>query len=228
LDNNSFIQPDFRILFLFFCTLFLSLVITKNALSAEVKEPVHLKADTLQYFRKKDIYLAAGSVSITQGVMQVEGDSLSLIAETGEATVFGNVHFFDGENNIDAKKIVFNIDTKLGVLYKGKIFIKGDNYHIEGTQIVKDGVDHYTLENGSFTACDCEENPAWQFRASKLDLTLDEYLFAKHVLFYVKNVPVFYLPYFVAPVKRERSTGLLVPHVGFSSRDGFQFQQDFF
>ncbi len=160
--------------------------------------------------------------------MQVTGDSLSLAGETGEATVFGNVHLFDGENHINAKKIVFNIDTKFGILYEGKLFIKEDNYHIEGEEILKDGIDHYTLINGSFTACDCEEDPVWRFRAAKLDLTLDKYLFATHVLFYVRDVPVLYLPYFVAPVKRERSTGLLIPHVGFSSRDGFKFQQDFF
>lgn len=160
--------------------------------------------------------------------MRVTGDSLSLSPKTGETTVFGNVHFFDGENQINAQKIIFNVDTKVGILYKGKLYIKEDNYHIEGEEIVKDDIKHYILKKGAFTACDCEETPAWRFRAAKLDLTLDEYLFAKHVFFYIRDVPILYLPYFVAPVKRARSTGLLIPHVGFSTRDGFQFKQDFF
>ncbi len=187
-----------------------------------------MKADTLQYFSENDIYLAAGAVTIKQGLMRVTGDSLSLEAETGEATVFGNVHFFDGENTIEAKKIVFNLNTKLGMLYKGKLFLKADNYHITGEQISKDGVNHYTLEDASFTTCDCENNPAWRFRVDALDLTLDKYLFAKNVLFYVRDIPVLYLPYFVAPIKRERSTGLLIPHAGFSTRDGFKYRQELF
>ncbi len=155
-------------------------------------------------------------------------DSARLRGKTGEVEAFGNVHFFDGKNTFDAKRLVFNVDTKLGILYNGKLFIKEDNYHIEGEKITRTAIDRYELEIGSFTSCDCEDDRAWHFRAKKLDLHVDEYLFAKHVLFYVKDIPVFYIPYFVIPVKRERQSGLLIPRIGYSSRYGLRYEQDFF
>ncbi|MFQ5597936.1 MAG: LPS-assembly protein LptD [Nitrospiria bacterium] len=194
----------------------------------EGKAPVLLKADQLQYFKGTDTYLATGSVSIRQGPKQVDADSLRLKGKTGRVDAFGNVHFFDGENAIEANRITFNIDSELGVLYQGKLFLKKDNYHIEGEKIVRSAIDHYELESGSFTACDCQTSPAWRFRAEALSVTTDEYLFGRNVVFYLKDIPVFYIPYFIYPVKRERQTGLLVPHIGYSTRYGLRYRQDFF
>jgi len=225
--SSSQIFPQ-TLLFTFFCLALLFL--SRGRVYSETPEngPVHLKSDTLQYFKAQDIYLAVGSVSIRQGALHVQADSARFKNDTGEVEAFGNVHFSDGENEFEARRVVFNIDTHLGVLYHGKIFLKEDNYYVRGEQVVRTALDRYELKMGSFTACDCEDNPAWQLRAEDLDLTIDEYLFARNVFFYIKGMPVFYLPYFIYPVKTERQTGLLIPRIGYGSRYGFRYQQDFF
>ena len=45
---------------------------------------------------------------------------------------------------------------------------------------------------------------------------------------YVKNVPVFYLPYFGFPTDTTRRTGLLLPTIGYSSSEGFLYSQPIF
>ena len=45
---------------------------------------------------------------------------------------------------------------------------------------------------------------------------------------YVKNVPVFYLPYFGFPTDTTRRTGLLLPTMGYSSSEGFLYSQPIF
>jgi len=190
--------------------------------------PIHLKADHLQYFKERDVYLAQGSVVITQETTRLEADAARLNGKTGKLSAIGNIHYKDGENTIDAEHITVDINTKLGVIYEGKLFIKESNYYVEGKEIIRDALDHYQLKTSSFTACDCQENPAWRMRAGNLDLTLDEYLFAKHARFYVKDVPVFYFPFFFYPAKQNRRTGLLVPSIGFSSKHGFRYEQGFF
>jgi hypothetical protein len=44
----------------------------------------------------------------------------------------------------------------------------------------------------------------------------------------VKDVPIFYFPYFLFPAKTTRETGLLFPRIGYSNRRGFQWEQPFF
>ncbi len=190
--------------------------------------PIHLKADHLQYFKEKEIYVTQGAVVIEQERMRLEADAARLNGKTGKLTAMGNIHYFDGENTIDAERLTLDINTKLGVLYEGRLFMKESNYYIQGKEIIRDALDHYRLKTGAFTACDCQENPAWRIRAVNLDLTIDEYLFAKHARFYVKEVPVFYFPYFFYPANRERRTGLLTPNIGMSSRYGFRYNQRFF
>jgi LPS-assembly protein len=51
----------------------------------------------------------------------------------------------------------------------------------------------------------------------------------KDVLFRIKNIPVFYLPYLRYPLKQDgRSTGFLIPAIGNSSLRGFFVQNSFF
>ena len=209
--------------------IFFTLALERPSLRAEeTEEPVQLTANRLQYFKKTDTYFAEGAVSIEQGTMRLKADTIRLKGATGDLKAFGHIHYFDGIQTIDADRIAININTKLGILYNGKLFIKEENYHIEGKEMVRRRFDQYALYRSSFTACDCEEDPAWRFRAEEIRLTLDEYLFAKNVFFYANEVPVLYLPYFVYPVKSGRQTGLLVPKPGYSSRYGFRYQQDFF
>src|SRR5438876_905766 len=46
--------------------------------------------------------------------------------------------------------------------------------------------------------------------------------------FLVKDVPVFYFPYFVFPANTQRESGFLIPRIGYSNRRGYQYEQPFF
>jgi hypothetical protein len=47
-------------------------------------------------------------------------------------------------------------------------------------------------------------------------------------VFYIKKIPIFYLPYMRYPLDEERSTGFLMPQLGFSGSKGFSYSQVFF
>jgi LPS-assembly protein len=56
----------------------------------------------------------------------------------------------------------------------------------------------------------------------------EQYLTARGVVFAVHDVPVLYLPYLVWPVKTERQTGLLQPHLAYSHSEGLKIRQPLF
>jgi LPS-assembly protein len=93
--------------------------------------------------------------------------------------------------------------------------------HLAGDTVTRTGENDYSTTQGSYTTCDAE-TPSWRFGSSNLDMTIDEYGTAKDVVFYIKNVPVFYFPYAVFPVKRERQSGFLFPRFGWSKDKGFE------
>ncbi len=81
--------------------------------------------------------------------------------------------------------------------------------------------DLITLENSILSSCDCID-PIWSIRSSSSDYDTEAmWMNTYNPRLYIKNVPVFYLPYFGFPTDTTRRTGLLLPTMGYSSSEGF-------
>jgi len=193
--------------------------------------PVEIQADRLEYQKEEDRYEAEGSVEILQGDLRLKASRIILENKTGIAHIFGNFFFFDGENTLEGEKGELNLRTRQGRFYNSRLVLQPGGYRIQGEILEKLSEDRYRLERGWFTTCECQEEegtPDWRFRVQRMSVQLEGYLVAKDVTFYVKKVPVFYFPWIVYPAKRERQTGLLVPHFGYSSTEGFKYSQALF
>ncbi len=195
------------------------------AFAAELpkKIPVTVKADKLDYDRINDIYVAEGHVRVEQEGQRVEADKVVLNNRTGEAVAEGKVYIQDKGDIIRADKIQFNINTKAGFIYNGDLFMSKDNFHLKGEKIERKSENVYHVENGTFTTCDQGE---WYLKAKTIDVDMDRYATANGVSFNMDDLPVFYSPYLLFPVRRQ--SGLLMPEVGYSSSEGFLMKNSFF
>ncbi len=192
-------------------------------LSPEMQEaPIHLTADRLEH--RADVYDAEGSVVVTQGPLRLSTDRLRFDARSGDMEIRGGLQLTEGENRLSAEEADLNLHTQRGWLTQGHLFLAREHYFLEGERIERLGPDRYLLQTASFTPCDCD--PDWQIRARQLRLDADR-LVARGVRFRAGGLPVLYLPYFAYPTQA-RATGFLTPHLGYSSRDGFRYRQDFF
>ncbi|MFA5073890.1 MAG: LPS assembly protein LptD [Nitrospirota bacterium] len=185
--------------------------------------PVKITADRLDYDRATEIYVASGNVRIEQQGIQLEADSVVLNNQTGDAVAEGNVILQDKGDVTRADRLKINIATRAGVIYHGDIFLKKDNLHVKGDLIERRSETNYHVEQGILTTCDEDE---WFIEARELNVDLDRYATAKGVSFNILDVPVFYTPYFLFPVKRQ--TGFLIPEIGNSSLDGPSVHSAFF
>lgn len=192
--------------------------------------PINIVAERLEYFQKEEAYHADGSVVIKQGSWQLTADHVIYNTRTGKLTATGHVLVTEPDRALRAEKVEADVNTKTGTIHEGKILLKKENFHIEGKLLERHSEDRYSLEEGSFTACDTEGDfcPAWRVRARRLRVELEEYLVARGAVLYIQEVPVMYFPYLVYPVKTDRQTGFLLPNLGFNTREGFKFRQSFF
>lgn len=194
---------------------------------AKTNDPITINADTLEYDRDKDIYNAKGNVEITQGKVKVTADEVTVDNKTGDVFASGNVVILDGEDTLSCESLKLNMNTKVGVIQNGRMFIKKGNYRIEGNEFEKLSEDRYKIDKGSLTTCDAPI-PDWRFRGSDVKITPDEFLTAWNVFFYIKDIPVLYSPYIALPIKTKRQTGFLIPRIGYSTNEGFKFKEAFF
>ncbi len=188
------------------------------------KIPVTVTADTLDYDRTNDRYVAIGHVKIEQEGLRLEAEKVVLDNKTGEAAAEGKVFLQDKGDIIHAEKMQININTRDGIITNGDIFIKKDNFHVKGDMIERKSETVYHVEKGRITTCDEEE---WFMKADVLNIDMERYATGRRLSFNVAGVPVLYTPYLLFPVRRQ--TGFLLPEdFGYSSRDGFIMENAFF
>ncbi len=193
--------------------------VTSSAQSSEL--PVSLQADQLSFEQANQTYQASGQVELRQGGVTLQSDTLTWEPEKNLAHASGNVRVSDPSGNMHASAADYQLEAGVGRLEQGQVFLREKNFHLHGDVIEKLGEETYRVSDGTFTTCDGEV-PSWKFGASRVDVTLGRYASARNVVFYLKDLPVLYLPYVIFPVKAERESGLLIPRTGYSRNRGTQ------
>lgn len=218
-DKTTQPMNIFRTFITALCVLFLSTALAWGDATKEANDSINIKADAMDHNQADDVITASGNV-----VMHWQGATLTSDHATYDRTnkilsATGNVVIVKGGDTVKGESVQLDLDSGRGELSKGNIFLKQNNMHFTGDSITRTGENDYSASQGSYTTCDAG-TPSWKFGASTLDMTVDEYGTAKNVVFYIKDVPVFYFPYVVFPVKRERQSGFLFPRFGWSRKKG--------
>ncbi|MBM3301582.1 MAG: LPS-assembly protein LptD, partial [Deltaproteobacteria bacterium] len=184
------------------------------------KIPIQVNADRLSYDHETKTITVRGNVGLTQGNTRVRADSVSFNVDTGELTAKGKVIVRVGGDMIEAESFTLRLREATGVVYNGKLLLTRNNIYLEGKKLEKLGESTYHVEEGGFTTCD-GLRPDWRITGKSVDVTLEGYGTLKHGFFYIKDIPVFYLPWLIYPAKRQRQTGFLMPTMANSSLRGF-------
>lgn len=209
------------------------------------KNPVIVSATVMEHDKVTDILIADGNVVMEQDKMRLSASHAELDNNTGQVKATGSVVYTDKDGNtIFTDKVDFNINTETGVLYNGKFYIKSkkagaqpallkpqdqwkdyEEVRMTGGRIEKTGEYTYLVDKGSYSTCTADR-PAWKVTGTDINVTVDDVMTARNATFYVKDVPLLYLPYFQFPL--ERRTGFLIPTLGVNSREGFKMYNRFF
>jgi len=192
--------------------------------------PFELHADTLDYERARDVYVARGHVRLLQRGKTLTADWISFSPRGHRGVASGNVVYSDGRDTVYSNFVEFNLSTLQGILLMAHFDASENRFRMEGEEIVKTGDRTYTFEQGRFTTCRCpdEGEDPWQIRASSADLEVEGYAFARNTTMNILGVPILWLPWMVYPVKTERDSGFLLPEFGYRQRTGFDVGLPFF
>ncbi len=178
-----------------------------------------IHADVMTHDAATDLIKANGKVEMTWQDMTMTADEATFNRTSQTLVAKGNVYLVKAGDILWGDQLIMDTETGRAEMENGQIFMTQGNFRADGKQIAKTGEEDYALRNGGLTTCDAAV-PSWKFGATELDVRLEEFATGKNVIFYVKDIPVFYFPYIILPVKRERQSGLLFPKFGRSTKRG--------
>jgi LPS-assembly protein len=183
------------------------------------REPIRIQADFITYDDSNKTYLAEGRVEIWQADRKLTSDQVVLNTETQEAEATGNVVLVQGNDFLRGERMKIALDTNLGIVIHGTLFLKRQNYYLRGEEIERVGENTYRIREATFTTCDGDW-PAWRFTGKDSLVVLEESADIQGATFQIKNLPILYSPYLSLPLKTQRQSGFLPPRTGYSNLSG--------
>ncbi len=160
-------------------------------------------------------------------------DEIDYNQMTHEAEARGHVHLesFSHGQKMDCDRATYNTETRSGMFYNVRgtsparvesrpgLLTTQNPFYFSGEWAEKNG-DRYTLHNGFLTDC-LIPAPWWRLKGPTFDVIPEDRAISKGSWFYVKEVPIFYTPYFYKSLKKQpRRSGFLTPNIGNSSLRG--------
>ncbi|WNL28887.1 LPS-assembly protein LptD [Aliarcobacter cryaerophilus] len=202
-----------------------SLLIQANAqeLNMEKLQLVAKDVDT-----KNNIITAVGDVVAYSPTYYLSSDKMVYDKDREILELFDNVLIIK-DNKIQTQSNYAYVDMKNDIINQDPVFLMDNSSNIwSNSKEANKDKDLITLEDSILSSCDCID-PIWSIRSSSSDYDTEAmWMNTYNPRLYIKNVPVFYLPYFGFPTDTTRRTGLLLPTIGYSSSEGFLYSQPIF
>lgn len=159
-------------------------------------------------------------VELHYKTMTIKADRLEIDLATNHVSGEGHIIIDQGPKRLAGEAMEFDLKTETGTIQEATAYVDPD-FYFKGETITKLDDRTYKIKKGVFTSCS-SDSPAWSFRVSHATVTVDGYARAVNTTMRVKRAPILYLPYLLWPVKQDRTSGLLVPNIGYSKTRGYQ------
>ncbi len=181
----------------------------------------------------KRILTHEGRVDVHYGIYRLQADKVVIYEADNRLVAEGSVIFDQGsDQRITGSKGVWNYKTKLGTFEESTGFTNQTNdgtvIYFTAEKVERISLDEVKVTKGKFTACE-DAVPDWSFTADEAVIKQNDKVKLKGPKFRVRDVPVAYLPFVSIPIKQQdRSSGFLIPTVGFSQNKGARLSTAYF
>lgn len=181
----------------------------------------------------KRLHSTKATVEASEGVIVYYQDSVikasraSFDKQTKKLVLEGPIEMI-GYQGSKEQTDRLEIQTETGEVRFEKLFMmtQNDVWLFAEQAHRKEG--NYTLAQSMLSSCDIND-PIWKIFFSRSQYDADaHYMKVYDAKVYLWDIPVFYTPYLAFSTHKERSSGLLFPLVGYSSKEGFVYEQPVF
>jgi LPS-assembly protein len=199
--------------------------LTKNRILksriAGAPDSLKVNGGTVEFDQQKKALKLKDSVIASSQTFQIQSDGATINTETQEGEFTDKVIISHPEFSLSCDSAYVNAPYQVGVFRNSKVRMEVAEVFADTETFIKSSEEELRMYNSSLTTCDTSERPLpWQVMSDEIDITVDGYAHSYWSSVYAYGVPVLYVPYLGFPVKEQRSSGLLIPDIGYSNQDG--------
>ena len=191
---------------------------------------IHINADNMSQDLAAEVYSAEGHVVVRWQGQTLVADRVRYEATTHILHANGSVVLSKDSAVLTGESLVVNIDTGRAEIDPGilKAPLSGvadmakkpdSAITIMAEKLIRINETEYSGRTAEITSCDFPD-PFWKLGSSTMNAELNGYATGRNVIFYVKDVPVLYLPWMAFPILDGKTSGLLRPKLSKSQKLG--------
>jgi LPS-assembly protein len=143
-----------------------------------------------------------------------------------QVRAIGHVNHTMGEDILTGDRLEMDLKRKPERFITVPYFSKKNHFYIRGEKIEKP--EKTLIPPKKPRLRHVTEIAAWKITGRNFNVTIEGYGFITHATLWAKKIPILYFPFFVAPAKTKRQSGLLTPTFEKSDRKGIDYVQPFF
>ncbi len=177
-------------------------------------DKISYRGQQIEYDVETRLVDVLGNADVTYKEMNLQATRVHFDARSQKMKAEGEPVLQDGKDRVVGETMTYDLAIRRGTVYAGRT--NYDRGFFAGQEVRRVSESIFNVRAGTYTTCDLEE-PHFHFGSSKMRLVLREKVVAKPVVFYVRNIPLLGLPFYIFPIKTGRHSGFQLPQVEFGS-----------
>ncbi|MBU1726125.1 MAG: hypothetical protein KJ880_00625 [Candidatus Omnitrophica bacterium] len=186
-------------IFILCAGLIFSCTISTALAKDEVREPIIVNGDMVEYSMDSRIVTAEGNVVVNYKDAKLYCQKFTVDTTTKQGKAEGDAKLDDSKGGvIEGAEIIYNFETKTGTIIESGFM--SNPYFGKAKKIERINDNEFVAEQGYMSTCSYD-NPHFRFGAEKIDIFPKDKVQIKKVKLFLWNVPVLYLPHFNRSLK---------------------------
>jgi lipopolysaccharide assembly outer membrane protein LptD (OstA) len=187
--------------------------------AAARQERVAYDGRRIEFVIPKNKIVLDGDAHLSYRELELHARRVEFDSQRNTLVAEGKPQIVEKGDELNGQLMTYDLDRKVGTVYQATTEYERGLYH--GKEIRKATDNELDVLGGAYSTCDLEQ-PHYHFSSRYMKIYLKDKMVAKPVIFYVRNVPVLALPFWVFPIKPGRHSGFLFPQVefGFNTTTG--------
>lgn len=185
-------------------------------------QEINITADEFLVDKNDNYFFAKGNVITTFQGYTLYSDNIFYDKKSELVFIYGKIKLLN-DFLIIGENLKIDLINKEGYIAKGELFYfsqdKKKQKFISGENIIFFDKNLYYLSKGSISSCEGDKKD-WYINAQDINIFYGDYLTAYNVSLVAGELPLLYFPFFVAPIKKEKESGFLIPSGGYSRKNG--------
>jgi len=175
-------------------------------------DKVEYSADEIEFQITDQIIVLTSNSEINYKTLKLNSEKARFYAEEEMLVATGDPVLWDGERKILGEVMDYDLDKEQGDIIEAQTSF--DRGFYSGERLRRNPDESLSVVEGSYTTCDLQD-AHYHFQGKTMKVYLGDKVIARPIVMYIRDVPVFALPFYVFSIRKGRHSGILMPDLEF-------------